>query len=50
MQQGQGDTKLITSLHGQERLIEARKIGGQKQSDVRSFLRPEFVCKPEIYI
>jgi hypothetical protein len=36
-QQEQGETQLIGALHKHERLIEARKIGGQKQSDIRSF-------------
>lgn len=36
-QQEQGETKLITALHRHERLVEARKIGRQKQSDIRSF-------------
>ena len=36
-QQDQGEAHLISALHKHERLVEARKVGGRKQSDIRDF-------------
>ena len=36
-QQEQGETQLISALSKHERLIKARRIGGQKRRDIRSF-------------
>ncbi|KAJ5209981.1 hypothetical protein N7491_009792 [Penicillium cf. griseofulvum] len=36
-QQDQGETSLINALHKHERVLEARRIGEQKQRDIRSY-------------
>ncbi|KAJ5162585.1 uncharacterized protein N7500_004415 [Penicillium coprophilum] len=36
-QQDQGETYLINALHKHERVLEVRRIGEQKQRDIRSY-------------
>ena len=36
-QQEQGETQLISAFYRHERLLEARKLEGKKQRDIRAF-------------